>query len=304
MKISSVLRRRPRPHRCSCFHRDLLRLHPNKVAANRGQRSAHPQLRSRRPQRLWYGSRPVDSAKVGDRYPLVSIFVAYHVINCCVPCLEYARLSLPYSTDNHESIFYSACSRSFNILNLSFAAMLVYFLVRAKAVRQFCVSFRAVVRETAMFLSPVSLCFISVGMGLSAILAYQIYFYVYWTSFTLEANPVPAGHLQHLQNWRCAPLKGLQTLGMLVFRWVAAISVAVAIGVAVTPHLSGIKFMLAMITQLQQAISSILTLCLLCLSALPSCLWSVVQEPHLRREPWPGCSGNGHPGECGPWLTH
>jgi hypothetical protein len=49
---------------------------------------------------------------------------------------------------------------------------------------------------------------------------------------------------------------------MLVFRWVAAISVAVAIGVAVTPHLSGIKFMVAMITQLQQT-SSILTLCLL-----------------------------------------
>jgi hypothetical protein len=54
----------------------------------------------------------------------------------------------------------------------------------------------------------------------------------------------------------------LQTLGMLVFRWVAAISVAVAIGVAVTPHLSGVKFMTAMITQLQQT-SSILTLCLL-----------------------------------------
>src|SRR5204862_2521237 len=44
--------------------------------------------------------------------------------------------------------------------------------------------------------------------------------------------------------------------------WVAAISVAVAIGVAVTPHLSGIKFMVAIITQLQQT-SSILTLCLL-----------------------------------------
>jgi hypothetical protein len=49
---------------------------------------------------------------------------------------------------------------------------------------------------------------------------------------------------------------------MLVFRWVAAISAAVAIGVAVTPHLTGIKFMVAMVTQLQQT-SSILTLCLL-----------------------------------------
>jgi hypothetical protein len=59
-----------------------------------------------------------------------------------------------------------------------------------------------------------------------------------------------------------APLKGLQTLGILVFRWVAAISTAVAIGVALTPHLSGLKFMVSMVTQLQQT-SSILTLCLL-----------------------------------------
>jgi hypothetical protein len=49
---------------------------------------------------------------------------------------------------------------------------------------------------------------------------------------------------------------------MLVFRWVAAISIAVACGVAFTPHLSGIKFMVTMVTQLQQT-SSILTLCLL-----------------------------------------
>jgi len=47
-----------------------------------------------------------------------------------------------------------------------------------------------------------------------------------------------------------------------VFRWVAAISIAVAIGVALTPHLTGTKFMVAMVTQLQQT-SSILTLCLL-----------------------------------------
>lgn len=59
-----------------------------------------------------------------------------------------------------------------------------------------------------------------------------------------------------------APLKGLQTLGMLVFRWVGAISIAVAFGVALTPHLTGIKFMVTMVTQLQQT-SSILTLCLL-----------------------------------------
>jgi len=90
---------------------------------------------------------------------------------------------------------------------------------------------------------------------------YQAYFYVYWTSYALEAV-LSLLVIYSIFKLAMAPLKGLQTLGMLVFRWVAAISIAVAIGVALTPHLSGTKFMVAMITQLQQT-SSILTLCLL-----------------------------------------
>jgi hypothetical protein len=99
------------------------------------------------------------------------------------------------------------------------------------------------------------------GHGIERHLAYQIYFYVYWASFAFEAI-LSLLVIYSIFKLAMAPLKGLQTLGMLVFRWVAAISVAVAIGVAVTPHLSGTKFMVAMITQLQQT-SSILTLCLL-----------------------------------------
>src|SRR6202451_4473490 len=97
--------------------------------------------------------------------------------------------------------------------------------------------------------------------GIERHLAYQMYFYVYWSSYALEAI-LSLLVIYSIFKLAMEPLKGLQTLGMLVFRWVAAISVAVAIGVAVTPHLSGIKFMVAMITQLQQT-SSILTLCLL-----------------------------------------
>src|SRR6202042_609743 len=99
------------------------------------------------------------------------------------------------------------------------------------------------------------------GRSIEKHLAYQIYFYVYWARYHLEAI-LSLLVIYSIFKLAMAPLKGLQTLGMLVFRWVAAISVAVAIGVAVTPHLSGIKFMVAMITQLQQT-SSILTLCLL-----------------------------------------
>jgi hypothetical protein len=97
--------------------------------------------------------------------------------------------------------------------------------------------------------------------GVERHLAYQLYFYVYWVSYAVEAI-LSLLVIYSIFKLAMAPLKGLQTLGMLVFRWVAAISVAIAIGVALTPHLSGTKFMVSMVTQLQQT-SSILTLCLL-----------------------------------------
>ncbi|MCU1248721.1 MAG: hypothetical protein JWQ49_1750 [Edaphobacter sp.] len=138
--------------------------------------------------------------------------------------------------------------------------MLVYFLVRAKAVRQFSYLFVLLcVRLACSFICIPLLTFS--GHDIERHLAYQVYFYVYWTSFALEAI-LSLLVIYSIFKLAMAPLKGLQTLGMLIFRWVAAISVAVAIGVAVSPHISGIKFMVAMITQLQQT-SSILTLCLL-----------------------------------------
>ncbi len=139
--------------------------------------------------------------------------------------------------------------------------MLVYFLVRAKAARQFAyLTALLCVRLVCSFISIPLLAFAGRGV-VERHLAYQIYFYVYWASFALEAI-LSLLVIYGIFKMAMAPLKGLQTLGMLVFRWVAAISVAVAIGVAVSPHQSGIHFMTAMITQLQQT-SSILTLCLL-----------------------------------------
>jgi hypothetical protein len=138
--------------------------------------------------------------------------------------------------------------------------MLVYFLVRAKAVRQFVYLFALLcVRLVCSFICIPLLTFS--GHGIERHLAYQVYFYVYWMSYALEAI-LSLLVIYSIFKLAMVPLKGLQTLGMLVFRWVAAISVAVAIGVAVSPHISGIKFMVAMVTQLQQT-SSILTLCLL-----------------------------------------
>src|SRR5882757_4318544 len=138
--------------------------------------------------------------------------------------------------------------------------MLIYFLVRSKAVRQF--SFLFALLCVRLGCSVVCLSFhYFCARGIEKHLAYQTYFYVYWTSYAVEAI-LSLLVIYSIFKLAMEPLKGLQTLGMLVFRWVAAISIAVALGVAFTPHLSGLKFMVAMVTQLQQT-SSILTLCLL-----------------------------------------
>jgi hypothetical protein len=137
---------------------------------------------------------------------------------------------------------------------------LIYFLVRAKAARQFGFLIALLCVRCACSAICLPLLYFC-ARGIERHLAYQAYFYVYWISYAFEAV-LSLLVIYSIFKLAMAPLTGLQTLGMLVFRWVAAISVAVAIGVAVTPHLSGIKFMVAMITQLQQT-SSILTLCLL-----------------------------------------
>ena len=100
-----------------------------------------------------------------------------------------------------------------------------------------------------------------VGHGASRYKLYPIYFYTYWFSFAVEGI-LSLFVIYGIFKLAMDPLPGLKKLGMLIFRWVGAISVAVALGVAFTPHASGIKFMVATVTQLQQT-RTILTFCLL-----------------------------------------
>ena len=91
--------------------------------------------------------------------------------------------------------------------------------------------------------------------------AYNAYFYTYWASFALE-SVLALLVVYGIFRLAMAPLKGLQTLGMLVFKWAAGISLAVALGSAFTPNTTGAKYLMAAIFQLQRT-QSILTLCLL-----------------------------------------
>jgi hypothetical protein len=101
-------------------------------------------------------------------------------------------------------------------------------------------------------------------------LAYVLYFYVYWISFAVESI-LALLVVYSVFRLAMAPLKGLQQLGMLVFRWAASISVVVALGSAFAPEMTSTKYLVAAISQLQRT-QSILTLCLLvfvCFAILP-----------------------------------
>jgi len=99
------------------------------------------------------------------------------------------------------------------------------------------------------------------GRGIERHIAYHIYFYVYWIGFAIESI-LALLIVYGVFKLAMAPLKGLQTLGMLVFKWAAGISVAVALGSAFSPGLKGTGLLVNAISQLQRT-QSILTLCLL-----------------------------------------
>ena len=99
------------------------------------------------------------------------------------------------------------------------------------------------------------------GHLLSGKTAYRFYFSVYWTSAAVESI-LALIVVYSVFRLAMAPLKGLQTLGMLVFKWAAGISVVVALGNALSPGMTSRLYMMAAIAQLQRT-QSILTLCLL-----------------------------------------
>jgi hypothetical protein len=96
---------------------------------------------------------------------------------------------------------------------------------------------------------------------LTARQAYDVYFYIYWSSDAIEAL---LGFAIILSIYRLAmePLEGLQRLGMLMFRWAAFISIALAVSIAVGPHITSTNFITRSVSQLQQT-QSVLTLCML-----------------------------------------
>ena len=141
-----------------------------------------------------------------------------------------------------------------------FCAFVLTALIRSESVRKFpsltlLLSVRLISSVACLALIDLS------GRAIEKHLAYKLYFNTYWWSYAIEAL-LSLAVVYSIFKLAMAPLKGLATLGVLVFQWAAAISIAVSVGMAIGTHFTGLKFLIAVVTQLQQT-SSILTLCLL-----------------------------------------
>lgn len=91
--------------------------------------------------------------------------------------------------------------------------------------------------------------------------AYSVYFYTYWGSFIIDSGLV-ALTIYSIYRTAMEPLKGLQSLGMLVFKWAAAISTVIALALSIGPRVDPTRFIALAAGEMQRA-SGILTLSLL-----------------------------------------
>lgn len=97
--------------------------------------------------------------------------------------------------------------------------------------------------------------------GLDRRNAYQAYFYVYWTAFAVEF--VLALFIVYgIFRLTMEPWKGLLKFGTILFCVVAGISVVLAMGSAFAPYMTGIRYLVAAISQLQRN-QTLVTLCML-----------------------------------------
>jgi hypothetical protein len=93
------------------------------------------------------------------------------------------------------------------------------------------------------------------------LLGYVIYFSFYWSAFAVESVLMLAV-ICSMYRLAMAPLKGLQHLGMLIFSWVAGISILLALASSAGPHVTTTHYIVTFVSQMQRT-QSTLILCLL-----------------------------------------
>jgi hypothetical protein len=134
-------------------------------------------------------------------------------------------------------------------------------MARKRLLREFCFLAAFLVVGCIEDGSSILLLFFRKSLGISAIRAYEVYFYSHWVIFFAESFLM---FLVIYSVFRKAmePLVGLHRAGKIVFRWVGGVSLALSLALALGPHTAGTNFWATVSGQIQQGIN-VLILCLL-----------------------------------------
>ena len=139
-------------------------------------------------------------------------------------------------------------------------AATLFFLLRARSLKKY--AFLALFLSVRLGSTAVCMSIAQLrSTGMDPHFAYKLLFYVYWGSFAVE-SALSLLIIYSIFRLAMAPLKGLQRLGTLVFRWAGAISAALSMAVTFSSRVTGAKLLPVVVTQMQE-VSSVLTLCLL-----------------------------------------
>src|SRR5665213_3302585 len=138
---------------------------------------------------------------------------------------------------------------------------ILFLMWKREAFRDFPMLAAFLAYRSAYGIAAIPVLFFRSEIGISKKLAYEIYAYSFWPSCIMQAILMVL-LVYGIYNVALAPFEPLKKLGVIIFRWIAAISIAISVGVALGPHMFGRVELANLIGQLQQS-ASILTLCLL-----------------------------------------
>lgn len=152
------------------------------------------------------------------------------------------------------------------IVELTMSVALLLLMWRKRLVAEFTAVFALLTARAMIDSIAIALLFFRKAMGISLVHAYKAYCYSVWTSSALQAI-LTILVIYSVYRSAMKPLVGLQSIGKVIFRWVAGVSVALSIGLAIGPHLLATGYaatveVSSVYAQIQQA-TSVLILCLL-----------------------------------------
>ena len=150
----------------------------------------------------------------------------------------------------------------YSILAVCFLSMGVIGLIwRRRVVRDFSALVALLSVLCAEEAISVLTLFFRQDLGMSKLVAYNIYLYSHLISFFVEYALLLLV-IYSIFRQAMKPLDGLHRAGKIVFRWVCGVSLALVLGMSVGPHSGSGSYIANVTGQIQQGIS-VLILCLL-----------------------------------------